>query len=263
MSTPNSTTPTKGSTLDRVLQVLSLVASSRGHIDRESIASQLNMPMASANKLITHLMSLGHLQENIVGRVIAGQKLQNLSHDILKNQRFSDQRASVLQRLSDHIGETCGVSVPNGIEMIYFERVNCNWPLQINLAEGSPVPIAASASGKLYLSMLDEEIRKNVVQNMGLTEYTPKTITNEAVFLEELIRIREQGFGEDNEEFVDGMAAISVPIGSDELSFGYLFCHAPSFRTSLGQLKTYLPEMQLAAKEILDFTVKELVHKTL
>lgn len=262
MPTPNSTSSTKGSTLDRVLQVLSLVANSRGHLDRESIANQLNMPIASANKLITHLISLGHLQENIVGRVIAGQRLQTLSHDILKNQRFSEQRESVLQRLSECIGETCGISVPNGIEMIYFERVNCNWPLQINLAEGSPVPISASASGKLYLSMLDEEIRKNVVQHMGLTEYTPKTITNEAVFLKELIRIREQGFGEDNEEFVDGMAAISVPIGSSELSFGYLFCHAPSFRTSLEQLKVYLPEMQQAAKEILVFTLEELAHKS-
>ncbi|MCW8347057.1 IclR family transcriptional regulator [Vibrio sp. ZSDZ65] len=254
----HSVNATKGSTLERVLQVVAVVAKSRGQLNRESIAEQLSMPIASANKLINQLISLGHLQENIIGRVIAGPNLQSLSHDILKNQRFSEQRTSVLQDLSDRIGETCGISVPNGIEMVYFERVNCNWPLQINLAEGSLAPIAASASGKLYLSSLDSTIRENVVQHMGLTEYTPKTITHEGLFLEELARISEQGFGEDNEEFVDGMVAISVPIGSDELSFGYLFCHAPSFRTSLEKLKTYRPELQSAAKEILDFTLEEL-----
>ncbi|WP_240205217.1 IclR family transcriptional regulator [Vibrio sp. CyArs1] len=258
MTSSSSANTTKGSTLDRVLQVLAIVAHSRGQLNRESIAEQLSMPIASANKLINQLIVLGHLQENIIGRVIAGPNLQSLSHDILKNQRFSEQRTSVLQRLADTIGETCGISVPNGIEMIYFERVNCNWPLQINLAEGSPVPIAASASGKLYLASLNTSIRENVVQHMGLTEYTPKTITNDGLFLEELSRIAEQGFGEDNEEFVDGMVAISVPIGSDALSFGYLFCHAPSFRTSLDKLKTHLPELRSAAQEILEFTLGEL-----
>ncbi|MGR5286431.1 IclR family transcriptional regulator [Vibrio maritimus] len=257
MTSSSSANTTKGSTLDRVLQVLAIVAHSRGQLNRESIAEQLSMPTASANKLINQLISLGHLQENIIGRVIAGPNLQSLSHDILKNQRFSEQRTSVLQRLSDTIGETCGISVPNGIEMIYFERVNCNWPLQINLAEGSPVPIAASASGKLYLSSLEPEIRENVVQHMGLTAHTPKTITNENLFLVELERIEAQGFGEDNEEFVDGMVAVSVPIGSEALHFGYLFCHAPSFRVSLEALKQHIPAMKSAAQEILDFTLTQ------
>lgn len=258
MSITQSPTSTKGSTLDRVLQVLLIVAKSRGQMNRESIAEQLSMPIASANKLITQLVSLGYLQENIVRHVIAGPKLKSLAHDILKNQRFSDMRTSVLRALSDKIGETCGISVPNGIEMIYFERVNCNWPLQINLAEGSSAPIAASASGKLYLSTLDENIRENVIQHMGLTEYTPQTITHERLFLEELRRIQDQGFGEDNEEFIDGMVAISVPIRSNGVDFGYLFCHAPSFRTSLEKLKTYIPDMQSAAEEILNFTIEEL-----
>ncbi|WP_428773310.1 IclR family transcriptional regulator [Vibrio sp.] len=249
---------TKGSTLDRVLQLLAIVAQKRGQLDRELIAQQMNMPIASANKLINQLIKLGQLQENIVGRVIAGPELQSLSHDILKNQRFSEQRLAVLQRLSDSIGETCGISVPNGIEMIYFERVNCNWPLQINLAEGSPVPIAASASGKLYLSSLEEDIRRNVISHMGLSELTPKTITNEQQFLDELARIYQQGFGEDNEEFVDGMVAVSVPIGTNEFNFGYLFCHAPSFRTSMEKLRTFVPEMRSAANDILQFTLGEL-----
>lgn len=258
MSASSSASSTKGSTLDRVLQVIAIVARSRGQFDRETVAKQLSMPIASANKLINQLVALGHLQENIIGRLIAGPALQSLSQDILKNKRFSEHRVEVLQRLSDKIGETCGISVPNGIEMTYFERVNCNWPLQINLAEGSPVPIAASASGKLYLSSLEQSILENVVQHMGLEEHTPKTITHESHFLEELARIRQQGFGEDNEEFVDGMVAISVPIGSNDFIFGYLFCHAPSFRTPLESLKACLPEMQSAAKEIYDFTVSEM-----
>jgi len=258
MSVSNTANTSKGSTLDRVLQILSVVARNRGQLDRTSIASQMAMPKASANKLINQLISLGYLQENIVGRVIAGPSLHSLSHDIIKNQKFSEHRLSVLQRLSDSIGETCGVSVPDGIEMIYFERVNCNWPLQINLAEGSTVPIAASASGKLYLSTLQEDILENVVSHMGLKEFTPKTIVHQGEFKQELKRIREQGFGEDNEEFVDGMVAVSVPIGGEELSFGYLFCHAPRYRTSMETLKTFLPEMHAAAAEIYQFTLSEL-----
>lgn len=262
MLAPDSVNSTKGSTLDRVLQVVATVAHSRGQLNRESVALQLSMPIASANKLINHLVELGYLQENIIGRLIAGPALQSLSNHILKSQRFSEQRQDVLKKLADKIGETCGISVPNGIEMTYFERVNCNWPLQINLAEGSPVPIAASASGKLYLSSLEQTILENVVHHMGLNARTPKTITNEGLFFEELNRIRNQGYGEDNEEFIDGMVAVSVAIGSDDFVFGYLFCHAPSFRTPMEVLKSYLPDIQQAAQDIYDFTLAELANRS-
>ena len=47
---------------------------------------------------------------------------------------------AILRQLSEAIGETCGLAIPDGLDMLYFDRVQTNWPLQINLPIGSHTP---------------------------------------------------------------------------------------------------------------------------
>ena len=57
--------------------------------------------------------------------------------------------------------------------------------------------------------------------------------------------------GVDNEEFIAGMVACSVPIlNPDGQYFASLFIHAPTVRKTLADLQTFVPEMQAAAREL-------------
>lgn len=241
----------KGSTIERVLRILSFISEHEGQYDQNELAEAMDLPKLATAKLLAQLKDLGILRENMLRKVIAGPEFRQMALAVLRNKVFESQRLKVLERLSALIGETCGISVPNGIEMLYFERVQSNWPLQISLPVGSSVPLAATASGKLYLATLPDSVRRVILDNIALEVFTEHTLVDKVQLEQELAAIRELGYGRDNGEFIDGMAAVSVPIARDGLLLGFLFCHSPVVRHSLLDLETFVPLMQEAADEIM------------
>ncbi|MFT6639729.1 MAG: IclR family acetate operon transcriptional repressor [Flavobacteriaceae bacterium] len=66
---------------------------------------------------------------------------------VLSAAPFQAQRRTILSTLSQDIGETCNIAVPDGAEMIYFDRAETHWPVRVNLKVGSRVPAYATAGG--------------------------------------------------------------------------------------------------------------------
>lgn len=246
----------KGSTIERVLRVMSFISEHEGKCTQHELADAMSLPKLATGKLINQLKELGIVSENLNRKIIAGPEFRQLSLSVIRNRVFSSQRISILEQLAQEIGETCGISVPNGIDMLYLERVQTNWPLQISLPVGSFVPLTATASGKLHLANLSAEGRQVILDNIALDVFTEHTIVDRLKLEQELANIRELGYGRDNNEFIDGMAAVSVPIACDGLLFGYLFCHSPVIRHSLVDLEAFIPKMQKAANDIMSVMLK-------
>ena len=160
-------------------------------------------------------------------------------------------RRSILQQLTEEIGETCGIAVPNGTEMRYYDRVQSDWPLQIHLQVGSPTPSWCTASGKLYLSSLPRDRRLRIINNLPLKQYTRNTIVDAETLEIELQHIKVSRVGTDNEEFVDGMVACAVPVtDSSGKLCACLFTHAPVVRKSFEELLRYTPVLRSAAEHL-------------
>lgn len=241
----------RGSTIQRILETTEFIAHHDGQYKAEQVIKKLDYPNASANKLFTDMTSAGFLQKSILGRITLGNEFRDLAHAALSHKHYKDKRMMLLNSLSEIIGETCGISIASGANMIYFERAQTNWPLQIHLPPGAHVPMTATASGKLYLSELPSSAQKTILQNIGLQRFTRNTIVNIDDLLDNLLTIKTQGYATDNEEFIEGMSTIAIPIKNDQMAFGYLFCHAPTFRKPLNELLEYLPNMKATAEKIM------------
>ena len=67
----------------------------------------------------------------------------------------------------------------------------------------------------------------------------------------ELAKIRKQGYATDNEEYIDGLIAVAVPIFDPNGGFyAGLALHAPEARMKLKDAVTKLPSLQATAKRI-------------
>ena len=168
---------------------------------------------------------------------------------MMSNEDLSAPRHAILQALSDEVGETCNCTMLDGNHTVYFDRVESNWPYRIQLPVGSHLPLHCTASGKLFLAFMQARPRRRLITAAPLKSFTDSTITDVKLLTEELKRIKSNGFGVDNEEFMDGMVAVSVPIfnNSGEICFTTAI-HAPTVRKSLESLKEHLPLLQEAAK---------------
>ncbi|ROQ24362.1 IclR family transcriptional regulator [Gallaecimonas pentaromativorans] len=248
---PLTTKRDKGSAISRVLEIIELVSNAEAPLSPADIAHGLDIPKPSVHRLLAQLKQDGFLQMNLRGLWEPGNRLYQLSMGVWHADRFKTSRQAIMQRLADAVQETCGISIPNGLEMVYYDRVQANWPLQIYLPEGSHTPVWCTSSGKLYLASLSKAKRQTVLASLPIKAMTRNTITDLDALNAELDRIAKTGIGTDDEEFIDGMVACSVPIkdGRGKL-VACLYVHAPKLRLSLDGLLAFAPQLRQAAADL-------------
>jgi len=240
----------KGSSILRVLEIIETIACTEHPMSSAELAFRLDIPKATAHRLVQTLEREGFLQVNMRGHLVPAQRLQDIAFGVLYAGRFKAQRQAILQGLAERSGETCGIAIPDGINMIYYDRVQSNWPLQIYLPVGSHVPLWCTSSGKLYLSQLPEADLERILRHLPLQRRARNTLTDPDALKQALVPIRERQLGTDNEEFVDGMVACSVPITQHGQLIACLFCHAPVLRQSFDEILGLEPLLREAAGEL-------------
>ena len=245
----------KSSSALRVLSILETVAGSSTPMTATEINQILKLPKPTIHRLCMMLENEGYLQARLDGRgYLPGKRLSTLAMGVFSNNdHWSTERHSILQRLSEEIGETCNISIPNGSEMIYFDRVETHWPLRIQLKKNDRVPIYCTASGKLFLNNLPSAKRTRLLAKLNYEQFTPNTLIDRAQLKKELKRLRKLDIGVDNEEFMHGMVAVAVPLkNTDGQFYGALAMHAPSARVSMDEAINQVPKLRAAAEELIE-----------
>jgi DNA-binding IclR family transcriptional regulator len=135
--------------------------------------------------------------------------------------------------------------------MIYLDRVETKWPLRIQLPVGTEVPFYCTASGKMYLSSLNPRMLGKYLDIATLEQRTSHTMTDPDMLRAEIDMIRARGYATDDEEFMDNMVAVAVPIlDSQNRLMSTLSIHALTQRISLEDVVLHLPKLQEAAKDM-------------
>ena len=184
-------------------------------------------------------------------RLISGPRMFGLGTRIMSASHFNVERRAIMETLVEEVGETCNIAIPDGLQMVYTERVETKWPLRIQMPIGTHVPIHCTASGKLYLSQLAPIVFHRILRNIELTEHTARSIVCAEKLEAEISTIRARGYSTDDEEFIEGMVAVSVPIADPNGRFcAGLALHGPKFRTTLKMALGKLAALQGAASEI-------------
>ncbi|WP_422364973.1 IclR family transcriptional regulator [Pelagibius sp.] len=252
LNTKNDTIPTNL----RLLLILEEISRVGIPITPTELNAQLGLPKPTIHRLFATLEAEGFLQRDVDGRSYTpGSRLRKLSTNVLSSLRVRTARLSVLNALAEKIGETCNITLPDREGMLYLDRVETKWPLRIQLPVGTMVPFHCTASGKLYLSSLPKTARNTLLTNLSLAARTPNTITDVTLLNGALDRIRADKIGTDDEEFLDGMVAVAVPVNDSEgRLFATLAVHAPRLRMSLDDAKAHIPVLREAANQLAALT---------
>lgn len=238
----------------RLLLVLERMAEAGVPVTPTEVNQSLGLPKPTIHRLFATLEAEGFIQREIDGRGYSpGRRLRNMAAGVLSSRRVRTARLAILTRLAAEVGETCNISLPDRDEMIYLDRIETKWPLRIQLPVGSRVPFYCTASGKLYLSSLDDRHLKAYLRATAapLERRTPSTLTQPEALLAECARIRAQGYATDNEEFMEGMVALALPIkDANRRLVATLSFHAPVQRITIERVTDHLDTMRQAAEEL-------------
>ena len=212
----------------------------------------MNLPKATIHRLFTTLEDELLLQREIDGkRFLPGSRLRKMALGVLCNEHFRTERHAILMRLSGDVEETCNISIPDGSQMRYLDRAETHWPLRMQLPIGTKVPLHCTSGGKLFLSLLPKEQLSSLIGNLNLEQKTVNTLTSRKTLEKALGKIRKEQVGTDNQEFIEGMVCVAVPIfNRRKRLFATLSIHAPSSRMSLEELSRHVPRLQKASHDL-------------
>jgi len=115
----------------------------------------------------------------------------------------------------------------------------------------------SSAAGKAILANLPEHRVDEIIDEHGLPAETEHTITDREELREELARIRETNVSYNNEESVDGLRAVGVPVhGADGLVLGSLSVSGPSNRLKGSLYREEIPDLLLGHANEIELNIR-------
>lgn len=241
--------PKSGTTALRAFSVLDYVVKAGGAVSLDEATRGCNLPKPTVFRILDMLLEAGLLQrEPMSKRYTVGPYLTSFALDVLQRSNLHTQYHGVLQELVSKTGETCNLTVLDGNEVLYLDRVETYLPLRLILSPGTRVPLHCTASGKLFLSQMPPKQVSRLLGTDPLKRYTDKTITDRKILDKELKEIRASKVGLYDSEYFSGSVAIAVPVGDrDGIAIAI---HGPSSRLTIESCMEHLPALRRAADAI-------------
>ena len=156
-----------------------------------------------------------------------------------------------LDELAQATQETVLLAVLSGNEMVFVEKIDSGQPIRYIAQVGTRRPLHCTASGKLHLAFLPAARVDAYIAEVGLTRYTPNTITDRRRIAAELARIRARGYAVADGEFLPDLLGVAVPVrrrGNEDVLAAVLVA-GPAFRMRR-QVRRLLPLVQRTAELI-------------
>ncbi|MCX7199687.1 MAG: IclR family transcriptional regulator [Proteobacteria bacterium] len=240
------------SALLRGLRVLEVLAASDRALPLSVVADALGLPRPTVHRILRQLALAGFLAQEPADRnYMLARRTTRLAVDAMRHGARQADRRAILERLVADLNETCNITMLDGAEVVYVDRVESQWPLQMTLQPGSRVPLHCTASGKLFFALLPARTRKRLLATLPLERRTARTLVEPALLDAEFARIREARFGTDNEEFLDGLVAASVPVmDAAGRPIAAVAVHGPVGRLSFDRALSLVPRLRQAADEL-------------
>ncbi len=219
----------------RTLLILEILGRADGAMSASQINERLGLPKQTVHRLCSTLEAEGFLIRQGKGRkYLPARRARELGAGLLYASRSHIARHQILMEVARQVRETINYVVPEDTGMSYLDRVETDWPFRIQLPIGSNVPFHCTASGKVFMASMTPRARKSFVTGLKLERLTHKTYTEAEELLDELALIARRGYAIDDEEFLDGMVAIAVPVCDSEGRFvAALAFHGPAQRVPI------------------------------
>ena len=244
--------PDSSSAALRAFAILEVVIKADRPISMSEIVEELGLPKPTVFRILSTLEDAGLVLREPGGKDYSvGNRLARFGLDIMTNNSVRMKRHAILQKVAEQIGETCNLTMLDGSNVVYIDRVESSWPLKVDLKPGSLVPLHCSASGKLFLSRLPRPKRRALLENLVLTRYTERTITDMDLLEAELDRVKASHVAVDNEEYLAGLVCIAVPITlKDGRLCASLAVQAPLARLTIARALEHVPLLTRAAESM-------------
>jgi len=198
--------------LDKGFAVLELLAGSRKPLGVSDISKALGYHKSTVFNVVYTLADLGILEHVKDHKFRFGLKLYALGKTAGGVSGWVETVRPYLEEISVKTKLSVFLGIRSEQRAVIVDKVDTPFDIKIASETGMRIPLLAGAGGKVLLSQLpDREIDK-ILSEQKLRKFTPASCTNKRQYKEMLKKARDEGFALDDEEYIEGIRALAVPL---------------------------------------------------
>ncbi|MGU3575184.1 IclR family transcriptional regulator [Brucellaceae bacterium C25G] len=216
-STHHQQTSSKKSTdqvpaLRRAVAILDMVASAGGMLSAAEITRHAGLPKSTVHGLLSVMTELNLLNKNDDGRFTTGAHPMRWANSFLGQMDIVSIFRNYFSAEQTLAPYTVTLTVRDHDEVVYIGCRNSDQPLGHSFRIGMRLPAAFTATGKMFLSELSDDILDAIYENSMPPALSPRSVKNLSLLKEELAATRERGYSIDDGQIREGMICIGAAI---------------------------------------------------
>jgi DNA-binding IclR family transcriptional regulator len=201
--------------VERACRLLAGFSLDQPWLNLTELARRADLPKATAHRLAATLRACGLLTQGPDGRYGLGIRLLELGSIVRENLDALQLSRSAIDAVAAASGETVMLSVVDWPtrEAMLVARRDSPHPLAVGSRVGLRQQIPpGGALGKAFLAGLPPDEVEGVVNELTLVATTPKTPIERRLLLRQVALAREAGFAFEQDEYIDGVSGVAVPV---------------------------------------------------
>ncbi len=190
------------------------------------LTQRTDLPKSTVYRHLQTLTDLGYVIERD-GQYYVGFRFVELGEQARSRKVGYTAAKRAVFELGQETDERAVFIVEEDNEAVYVHRYGS----LSNTMIGQRRPLHSMASGKVILAEWDDDAVADYVDDVGLEAISPNTITDADTLFDELDVIRDRGYAVNNQEHMDGLRGVAVPVYTPDDEFlGALAAFGPTSR---------------------------------
>ena len=179
-----------------------------------NISSRLGLSKSTVHRLLKTLEASGMVsQDSQNRRYQLGSLIISLASSlVLSHQRLTMCAFEDMKYMRDLSGETVVIYTRIGTQIICLEELPSEQGVKLAVGKDSRLPLHVGSASMVLLSELDDAEIEKIIKNVSFTPFTPNTITDKTVFMENIREVRKRGWAISRGTYALGAASVAVPI---------------------------------------------------
>ena len=204
--------------VDRALRIIEFLAENPTGAGITEISKSVGLSKGTVHRLISTLKERDFAYQS------SNTELYRLSYKILylyncisNNIDMFKVSRPIIRKFADKVDATVHLATldEKRSNIVYIDRIepmNSQKLFVMSSRVGKKAPCYCTAAGKMLLSQYSDDEIRDIMKGEEYKTYTDKTIKNIDEFLEEIHKVRKQGYALDENEYDHGIICISIPI---------------------------------------------------
>lgn len=204
--------PLFASTLARGLEVLTAFRAGYPSMNLPELAAATGMTKSAVQRFTFTLEALGYLRKDAQKRYRLTPRALTLGFGFLQTDALIERATPYLHELNQRCHESCNLSEPDAYDMVFVARFPSHNRVMIPMPLGLRLPMYCTASGRAYLSRLEPEQSRQMLEEMPREAYTPSTLVDLEGLISTIEATRETGYAWADSEYFPGDISLAAPI---------------------------------------------------